>query len=87
MGYLLRCFLKRCALITRSSIDKRKMIELEKLKRKSEVIRIWEDTRTFNFFCSMILPLVFVFVYATNYLRHTFHRNPDEVKMLDILIA
>lgn len=81
MGYLLRCFLKRCANMTESKEE----LSVMRGTSQNEMILIWEETKVFNFYCSLILPLVFMFVYAKNFLHHTFVHDPDHVKMIDLV--
>jgi hypothetical protein len=81
MGYMLRCFLRRCANLA----DCQEEVRVQRAKTRTDMMLIWKETKVFNFYCSTILPLVFVFVYARNYLFHTFNNDPDQVKMIDLL--
>ena len=61
-----------------SPADK-KLQQMQLTGEVSDIMVIFEKTGVFNFYCSMILPLIFVFVYATLYLSQTFENNPREV--------
>jgi len=85
IGYLVLAFLKKCS----SKFEKIELSDesriLEKYLSKSALYRVWKEFKVLDFYCSIILPIMFAFWYMLNYLTHTFDYDPFEVSILQLI--
>ena len=82
IGNLLTCFLKRCA---NMDDDGRISPSNESLMFKNNTLmQIWSRD-VLDYFSGILLPMMFVFWYATTYLSATFTHDPFEVSLLKII--
>lgn len=54
-------------------------------KLDSTLIHIWNNVNVLDYLSGILLPMMFVFWYATTYLSHTFTDDPFEVSMFTLI--
>ena len=56
------------------------------VKSKSTLVEVWNNISLLEEVSGILLPMMFVFWYATTYLTHTFENDPFEVSVFTLII-